>query len=102
MLPYDGTYYTAVQDDDEMTAASVEKFGAPEPRLRPTLRGWGKADEHAARINERLDMLIAVNVGRGEKPKPTLRPETALDRLEKQKRRESTDWLTQQLFPEGE
>lgn len=75
----------------------IDRYGKPKPAYRPSLQGWDDQRADLADIKDLLQYLIAA-VQHSDKP-PTLwkRPETALDRYEREERKKNTDYLYAQL-----
>lgn len=74
----------------------------PDPSIRPKLAGWSSEDERHAQIMDRLQVLIHVT-GHSDRPiQPTPRPLTALDRYEREERRQSTQIVESAWFPNGD
>lgn len=92
-LPQGSCYWAAVADDDELAAAYLQehpKVGAS----RPALRGWSSTHDLLAAIADRLESLRSAL---GVDPQFELRPQTAIERVRKQKsekaRQKALAWL---------
>lgn len=96
-----GAFQSAVVQDDDLAqiiyaGESVDSVG--QKRLtKPPSYGWDNTRTDLADLKDLLLVLIRVTA-RSEEP-VTLhqRPETARDRWERAKRKESTDWINEQL-----
>lgn len=81
-LPPYSAFADAMAQDDELAEmyASVES-GPTKPRITE----WTPERAELAKVNDKLAELIAVVIqaagGKGSRPQPEPRPETALDRL---------------------
>lgn len=101
-LPRDSHYVAAVADDDE-----VAEQAGPQPSKRqpPPLTDWTPEVERLTNLEDLIRNLVALAnaqvSGKNPKPpKPSLRPETALQRIEKRMDRAEYERLARVLFPD--
>ncbi len=101
-LPRDSAYVEAFCDDEEVAATLL---GGPEPQGQPQRRmsDYSVVVEVLSLLVDRVSELIGtVAASRGIKPRkipPAPRPETAADRLRKQRRRATHRRLVSKLLP---
>ncbi|WP_073946526.1 hypothetical protein [Streptomyces kebangsaanensis] len=99
-LPTDSRTLVAMAEDEELTAALPEPEPGPPPP--PPLRTWTPEVEKLTLIADRLGELITavhntVAKRPGRSPRPLPRPETARDRIKRQRRRAKYERLKAQL-----
>lgn len=97
-LPEDSHYTRAVQGDDELARATVARGLAPAGGgvYRPPLSQWTAWKNELADIKDLLK-LIQAGLGGGDF-KPTVRPQTAMQRVERKQLRERVNVLDNLLL----
>jgi hypothetical protein len=102
-LPRNSHYYQAISDD-ELFAEQVLDADTPSSQGTRLMTEWTPETEMLTNIYDRLGEQIAVALAVGgakkpARPKPMVRPKTAMDRVKRKRRERESAALKSKLLP---